>query len=287
MLSDLSFRIPRPKDGITSFNDGTLQWWIEYRSSSCGSSAVLRLGILPPSFSPRRVLTFQAATFNGMLLVWCFRLLKEMPCCEQLPNQGWVEWTMFGPPFLGPSPVGVSRAVSKEDCLVILGAAEGNYHSDPSIPTTIYLTPPDVQVIDYKLPFASVTCPLSPIPAFRRRTLQETGTTKSVPTREYFMVVLVLRWHLSHKSSIIICFIYRLSKNMRFYRIFRSLYYDVIEIKTNFYILIYVNSYSVLKILLNEVSCVENAQVWFFATFKGYLLWRHRRFCQIFASWYT
>ena len=170
---------------------------IEYRSNSCASSAVLCLGPHPPSFSPRKVLTFQAATFNGMLLVLCFRLLKEMPCCEQLPNQGWVEWTMFGPPFLGPSPVGVSRAVSKEDCLVILGAAEGNYHSDPSIPTTIYLTPPDVRVIDYKLPFASVTCPLSPIPR-RRRTLQETGTSKIVLTREYFGVILVLLWHLSH-----------------------------------------------------------------------------------------
>ena len=48
---------------------------------------------------------------------------------------------------------------------------------------------------------------------------------------------------------------------MSFYRIFRDLYYDVIEIKTNFYILIYVNSYSVLKILSHDVPYVENVQV--------------------------
>ena len=56
----------------------------------------------------------------------------EMPRQVQLPDRGgFLEWAMFEPPFLGPSPTGASRVGPKEDCLVVLGAAEGDCHSIP------------------------------------------------------------------------------------------------------------------------------------------------------------
>lgn len=70
-----------------------------------------------------------------------------MPCWVQFPNQGRIEWAIFRSHFLDPSPNGASRVDPKEGCLVILGAAEGDCHS-PSLPTTIYLVPPYVQVLD-------------------------------------------------------------------------------------------------------------------------------------------
>ena len=51
-----------------------------------------------------------------------------------------VEWAMFGPPFLGPSPTGACRVDPKEDCMVVQGAAEGDCHSNPRLqrPLALY-----------------------------------------------------------------------------------------------------------------------------------------------------